>query len=75
MSDSPSSQGDNQAYHEESLAAHAMTAKEDSFHMTSVSKVSMFSSGASTGSEVPSWWYFVHPLRLTHRLGFGGAFA
>ncbi len=50
MSDSPSSQGDSQTYQAVGLAAHAMTAKGLSRHMTSVSKHSMFSSGASTAS-------------------------
>src|SRR5689334_1138521 len=73
--DSPSSQGEIQAYQAVGLTAQAMQAKDVSFHMTSVSKVSIVSSGAVTASVVPSALYFVHPLFLTHFLGFGGGLA
>jgi hypothetical protein len=52
-----------------------MHANEVSFHMTSVSKMSIVSSGASTASVVPSLLYLVQPLLRTHFLGFGGGFA
>src|SRR5215471_3922769 len=72
FSDSPRSQGDNQAYHVSGLAAQAMTANELSFHITSVSKVNIASLGACTGSVVPSELYFVQPLLLIQLRGFGG---
>lgn len=71
-SDSPSNQGDSQAYQAVGLAAQAIHANDVSFHMTSVSNVSIVSLGASTASVVPSLLYLVQPLRRTHCFGIGG---
>jgi hypothetical protein len=73
--DSPSSQGDIQPYQAVGLTAQAMQANDVSLYMTSVSKVSMLSLGASTFSVDPSLLYLVHPLCRTHFRGFGGGFA
>src|SRR5437763_14444745 len=73
--DSSNSQGDIQAYHAVGLAAHAMHANGVSLYMTSVSKMSIVSSGAATCSVLPSLQYLVHPLRRTHLVGLGGGFA
>jgi hypothetical protein len=69
FSDSPRSQGESQAYQAVGLTAQAMTAKELTFHITSVSNVNIDSSGALIGSQVPSLLYFVHPLLFTHFRG------